>query len=110
MSNMMDANNTTLDNLMTARADGIRGEIALDLDQIRADLYKTEAVDPNPKSKDISSSRNIGTGRGTALTSALGFNNDHRGKAHNIYVPPPVRGNNKVASNSSSDSSSKEQQ
>jgi hypothetical protein len=40
MSKMMEANNATLDSLMSVRANGIHGELALNLGQIKVDLYK----------------------------------------------------------------------
>ncbi|KAI4977942.1 hypothetical protein ZWY2020_014496 [Hordeum vulgare] len=49
MSRMLEANNSTLVGLMSARADTIRDEVMLDLEQIKADVNKLEAVDPGPK-------------------------------------------------------------
>ncbi|XP_073360196.1 uncharacterized protein [Aegilops tauschii subsp. strangulata] len=92
MSKMMERNNTMLDGLMSARANGIREELAIDLEQIRSDLYKTKSQEHDPKFDAATSSRNAVLGRGATATSALGFDNEHRGKAHNIYVPPLVRG------------------
>lgn len=48
MSNLLEANNSTLDGLMSAREDDIQEELMLDIDQIKADLYKTDAVDLHP--------------------------------------------------------------
>lgn len=87
----MEANNAMLDGLMSARADGIRGKLALDLEQIKADLFKQDAMDLDPKADGSSTSCNVGQGRGNATSNAHGFNNEHRGKAHNVYAPPPVR-------------------
>ncbi|KAE8804189.1 hypothetical protein D1007_19941 [Hordeum vulgare] len=92
MSRMLEANNSTLVGLMSARADTIRDEVMLDLEQIKADMNKLEAVDPGPKQDGGSSSRNVGQGRGGATTDAISYDYEHRRKAHNIYVPPPARG------------------
>ncbi|KAE8803385.1 hypothetical protein D1007_20736 [Hordeum vulgare] len=65
--------------------------MALDLDQIRADLSKLEATDPPAKVDDSGSWRNVGFGHDTTSTNAFGIDNDNQGKAHNIHAPPPVR-------------------
>lgn len=83
---LIQANTTTLDGLLSARVDGVRDEFALELEQIRGEWQK----DP-PGRVETSSSRLAGSGRGTASDS-LGIDQEHRGKAHNTYVPPPVRG------------------
>ena len=64
MSKIIDANNTTLDKLMTARADRIRDEIALDLEQLRTNLYKHEETEPDPKADSGQDSRGAGRGHG----------------------------------------------
>ena len=92
MSKMLEANNSALDNLMSARADGIREEITLDIEQVRADVNKLESVDQGPRPEGSLPSRQGGPSRGGAASDGLGFESDHRGKSHNIYVPPPARG------------------
>lgn len=92
MSRMLEANNSTLDGLMSARADAICDKVMLDLKQIKVDVNKLEAVDPGPKQDGGSSSHKVGQGHGNATTDTLGYDNDHGWKAHNIYAPPPVIG------------------
>lgn len=87
MNKMLEANNSTLDNLMS-----IRDEIALDLEQVRADVNKLESTDPGLKLDGSSMSHNDDQARGSAAGDGLGFEGDHRGKVHNIYVPPSARG------------------
>ncbi|XP_044418509.1 uncharacterized protein [Triticum aestivum] len=86
MNKMLEANNSTLDNLMS-----IRDEIALDLEQVRADVNKLESTDPGLKLDGSSMSHNDDQARGSAAGDGLGFEGDHRGKVHNIYVPPSAR-------------------
>ncbi|KAI4978863.1 hypothetical protein ZWY2020_015616 [Hordeum vulgare] len=79
MSTTLEANNSTLDGLMSAWADAIHDEVMLDLEQIRVDVNKIEAVDLGPKHDGGSSSRKVGQGSGGASTDTLGYDNDHRG-------------------------------
>ena len=83
---LIQANTTALDALLSARVDGVRDEFALEIEQVRGERPREQTG-----RIEISSSRMAGSGRGGASDS-LGIDQEHRGKAHNTYVPPPVRG------------------
>ena len=75
-----------LDALLSARVDGVRDEFALEIEQVRGERPREQAG-----RVELPSSRMAGSGRGGASDS-LGIDQEHRGKAHNTYVPPPNRG------------------
>ena len=81
-------NTTTLDGLLSSRVGRVRDELLMELEQIRGDQVKRSPARP----EDPSPSRVARNGRGGTPTDSLGFDHVHRGKAHNTYVPPPVRG------------------
>ncbi|KAE8774211.1 hypothetical protein D1007_53363 [Hordeum vulgare] len=68
--------------------DGVREEMCLEFNQFRGEIPKEV-----PPEGDTSSCVmcDVGDGRGSAASEPLGIDIDHRGKAHNVYVPPPVR-------------------
>ena len=88
MEKLISTNTSTLDGLLSSRVDGVRDELLMEMEQIRGDQLKGSS----PPQEDPSPSRGAGNGRGGGPTDSLGFDNDYRGKAHNTYVPPPVRG------------------
>ena len=88
MEKLISMNTSTLDGLLSSRVDGVRDELLMEMEQIRGDQLKGSS----PPQEDPSPSRVAGNGRGGGPTDSLGFDHDHRGKEHNTYVPPPVRG------------------
>ncbi|KAI5021108.1 hypothetical protein ZWY2020_054518 [Hordeum vulgare] len=76
---LIQANTTTLDGLLTARVDGVREELALELEAIRGDWQK----EPLGRG-EASASRLVGGGRDSAADS-LGFDLDYRGKTHTAF-------------------------
>ncbi|KAI4977220.1 hypothetical protein ZWY2020_051119 [Hordeum vulgare] len=81
VNNLIQANTATLDGLLTAPVDGVREELALELEAIRGE-WQREA----PRRGEASASRLAGSGRNPAANS-LGFDQDYRGKAHTASVP-----------------------
>ena len=83
---------TALDGLITTRIDGARSEFNLDVEQIHADLERCSKEDIPCKQASSSTGKEVGGNRDSTAADPLGFDKFHRGKAHQVYVPPPVRG------------------
>ena len=86
MSKLLEANNATLDGLMSVRVDGVREELALDQEQIKASMYKQETTDPGHKGDGSSSSRNVGHGRGGAATEVRANSSPRKFSPRHFHV------------------------
>ncbi|KAE8805224.1 hypothetical protein D1007_18779 [Hordeum vulgare] len=82
---LIKANTATLDRLLTARVDGAREKLHLELEHHQSDGSRELQA-----RGETSAARLAGGGRNSAA-DPLGMDQDHRGKAHIPYVPPPVR-------------------
>ncbi|KAE8787375.1 hypothetical protein D1007_38693 [Hordeum vulgare] len=86
MAKLIDANMETLDGLLSARIDGVHGEVMMELEQLRGEMPKEVTPSPPPPCDGPSLLHLARNGRNSAANDFLGIDNDHRGMAHNPYV------------------------